>query len=115
MTFQPEEITLFQTRFEEGYDVGDDRYQHWVRMYHPERSQADSTLGKCRSQCSLSDPSVHREEPTSSTPISSNVWPHSSFLSRLLANRAPIVKYPVKYQIQEVEAECLLAQRISAI
>ena len=27
MAFDPDEIAIFQTRFEEGYDVGDDRYR----------------------------------------------------------------------------------------
>ena len=109
MVFDPDEIALVQTRFEEGYDVADDLW-----MYHPEYSQADSTLGTCRSHCSTSDPSVNRAEPTSSTQISSNVLPRSSFLSRLLADQAPIVKYPAKVSKSGMEAECSLAQRISA-
>ena len=34
--FSPEEIARFQVRFEEGYDLPDERYWQWVRMYHPE-------------------------------------------------------------------------------
>ena len=34
--FSPEEIARFQVRFEEEYDLPDERYWQWVRMYHPE-------------------------------------------------------------------------------
>ena len=33
--FSPEEIARYQACFEEGYDVPDEHYQQWVRMYHP--------------------------------------------------------------------------------
>ena len=35
--FSEKELCLFQTRFENGYDIdSDDRYNRWLRMYHPE-------------------------------------------------------------------------------
>ena len=34
--FTSEEISKFQHRFEEGFDVPDARYEHWLQMYHPE-------------------------------------------------------------------------------
>ena len=33
--FTESEHSLFQTRFEEGNDLGDDRYEMWKQMYHP--------------------------------------------------------------------------------
>ena len=36
MHFSVEEITRFQVRWEEDYDLPDQRYEEWVRMYHPE-------------------------------------------------------------------------------
>jgi len=35
-SFSTEEIALFQHRFEEGYDIHDDRYEQWLRIYHPD-------------------------------------------------------------------------------
>ena len=43
MTFDPEEIALYQTRFEEGYDLSDARYSCWLRMYHPEACMAENS------------------------------------------------------------------------
>ena len=35
--FSEKELCLFQRRFENGYDIdSDDRYNRWLRMYHPE-------------------------------------------------------------------------------
>ncbi|CAI8012617.1 hypothetical protein GBAR_LOCUS8090 [Geodia barretti] len=88
-TFEPEEMTLFQTRFEEGYDLGDERYESWLRMYHPEvRANQDD---ECTPEPSLSD-----SLPKTSTPVSGNIMPRSSFLSRVLADQAPSIKYPDK-------------------
>ena len=33
VTFDPDEIILFQKRFEEGYDVQDERYETWFNSY----------------------------------------------------------------------------------
>ncbi len=33
--FTPDEIALYQRRYEEGYDVPDARYASWLSMYHP--------------------------------------------------------------------------------
>ena len=63
-------------------------------MYHPECIQSDSSLGG--SQCSTSDSSVHGAELTTTTPIGKNISPHSSLLSRVVVDWAPIMKYPAK-------------------
>ena len=35
--FSDQELHFFQTWFEKGYDIdSDDRYNRWLRMYHPE-------------------------------------------------------------------------------
>ena len=31
-----EETVKYQHRFEEGYDIPDPRYEHWLALYHPE-------------------------------------------------------------------------------
>ena len=38
--FSTEEMSRFQVRFKEGYDVPDERYQKWVAMYHPQSASA---------------------------------------------------------------------------
>ena len=48
VSFSPEEIARFQVCFEEGYDLPDERYQQWVRMYHPESvCVRKSTILRC--------------------------------------------------------------------
>ncbi len=34
--FSAEEVARFRVRLQEGYDLPDQRYSQWVRMYHPE-------------------------------------------------------------------------------
>ena len=90
VTFDPDEITLFQKRFEEGYDVQDERYETWLKMYHP---GADQPI-QCTLDASLSDSDTIPN--TSSTVSSSNILLGSSVLSRVLTNKAPSLKYPDK-------------------
>ena len=89
-------MALFQRRYEEGYDVpGDDVYEEWVQMYHPEHQSpqfsvySDTSdernesisIAERQSQLESSVPSglsVDRTEPASSTPIShTNILPRS--------------------------------------
>ena len=90
-TFSPEEVALFQHRFEEGYDIHHDKYEHWLRMYHPE----------CNSPPSNSSPPQLDPGPPES-PDSPQVGEmvsfleHTSVLSRVLDKQAPQVKYPIK-------------------
>ena len=45
VSFTDEEVTLFQTRYENGYDIaGDDRYTQWLSMYHPGAVQSIQPL-----------------------------------------------------------------------
>ena len=62
MTFEPEEISLFQTRFEEGYDLEDERYESWLRMYHPEvrANQNEDVTHSCTSEPSFSDTAQYK-------------------------------------------------------
>ena len=78
-TFEQEEMTLFQTHFEEGYDLEDERYGSWLRMYHPEVRAKQEV--ECTPEPSLSD-----SLPKTSTPVSGNIMPRSSFFSRVLAD-----------------------------
>ena len=90
--FSPEEIARFQVRFEEEYDLPDERYRQWVRMYHPE----SPPLREHDSSSPPADP----ESPASQLhpiPLSEDenrTLPHSTFLSCLLSERVPQVKYP---------------------
>ena len=95
LTFTAEEIALFQTRFEEGYDLNDQRYRRWLRMYHPE-TKSPSSQGEDVNYLSTSEPSLTDACPTTSTPVSCNLLSHSSFLSKVLADQAPPIKYPDK-------------------
>ena len=110
--FDAEQMSLFQKRFEEGYDLpGDECYQQWLRMYHPEglssaspdlsiSSIVDDLPSRVESSSMQQFSSLSANplaEPASSIPIEeNNVLPHTSFLSRLLADRLPSIKYPTK-------------------
>ena len=48
VTFDAEEMALIQTRFEEEYDLEDERYHCWLQMYHP-----DTRAGSSREHLSL--------------------------------------------------------------
>ena len=41
--FSEEEVQLFQKRLEEGYDLHDERYDLWKRMYHPAEAHTASS------------------------------------------------------------------------
>ena len=42
--FSPEEETLFRTRYEEGYDLPDPRFQEWIVINHPKDSKSCSSM-----------------------------------------------------------------------
>ena len=42
--FSPEEETLFRTRYEEGYDLPDPRFQEWIAINHPKDSKSCSSM-----------------------------------------------------------------------
>ena len=72
VSFSPEEIGHFQVRFEEGYDLPDERYQQWVRMYHPESIHVRESTNPRHEPVSPPE-SVHVRESTSPScePVSS--------------------------------------------
>lgn len=80
--FSSEVIAKFEVRWEEGYDIPDQRYDEWVRLYNPEASQC------CRS----SNSSLHGESlplSPSHTSNSCSTLPHSTVLTHIIADQAP--------------------------
>ena len=71
--FEPQEMSLFQTCFEEGYDLEDERYESWLRIYHPEAG--GNHEDECTVECSPSETLQN-----TATPISVNLMPRSSLL-----------------------------------
>ena len=117
LSFSTEEIAKFQKRFEEGYDIPDERYDKWIEMYHPKSLAAkshESDGSRLQFDGSLSQPSTsegaedsesdspsHQSDsslPLPSTPEGANnacvTLPHTSVLSKLLAQQVPAIKYP---------------------
>ena len=106
--FESSEMEVYQRRYDEGYDIPDQRYQQWVKMYHSESPCIESSAPleptpaneiegirlDHSSDHEISSAFTEKSlEPASSTPYSSvNVLPRSSFLSRLLADKAPSLK-----------------------
>ncbi len=79
-----EEISKFQRRFEEGYDVPDARYEHWLQLYHPE-TKLSNEGSNCNPLSVSSDSSIqHRCE----------IKPPHSSLSKLLRSTTPKYKLP---------------------
>ena len=79
----PEEIAQYQVRFEEGYDVFDERYQQWMSMYHPDSITPDSPPVDL----------AHGISPLSSENKKSCSLLRSSVLARLLSEKVPQIKY----------------------
>ena len=89
--FSPNEIARFQVRFEEGYDIPDQRYEQWLQMYHPQ----DSLPPDLCTPPVEPDASVNLSlSTTSSCEDCCQSLPRSSDLAKLLADQAPTVKYP---------------------
>ena len=42
VSFTPEQIALFQTRYEEGYDLEDPTYSQWLKLNHPVAGATDT-------------------------------------------------------------------------
>ena len=42
--FTEEQMKLFEKRFEEGYDLQDEEYSAWVRIYHPEKTSPSPSV-----------------------------------------------------------------------
>ena len=82
-----EETSKFQRRFEEGYDVPDARYEHWLEVYHPEAKLSNEGSG----YNPLSQASVSSD---SSTQQHCRVNPPHTSLSRFLRSSTPKYKFP---------------------
>ena len=77
-------MTLFERRFEEGYDLKDDsRYNHWLRVFHPENLKIDL-------QFDLSEiPSVQSSDKV-------KALNHTTVLEKFLTDQQQSVKIPVE-------------------
>ena len=42
--FSPEKVALFQTRFEENYDLTDPEYVAWLKNFHPKADVSDTDV-----------------------------------------------------------------------
>lgn len=61
--FTSDEISKFQRRFEEGYDVPDAQYEHWLELYHPETKLSNEGSGyNPLSQASVSSDSSTQQQ-----------------------------------------------------
>ena len=68
LSFSEEEMFRYQRRYEEGYDItSDEKYNKWVKMYHPDHSVQDIA-----------------------------VLPNTTVLSKLIVNNEPKIKLPQK-------------------
>lgn len=82
--FTSEEISKFQHRFEEGFDVPDARYEHWLQMYHPE-AKLSNEGSSCNPLSVSSD---------SSTQHHCKIKPPHTSLSKLLGSSTSKYKLP---------------------
>ena len=114
VTFSTEEIATYQRRFEEGYDLPDEKYQKCLSMYHPETGTKSSTPlpdGSFLRQNSpendidyspLQNPSpqlcdffnLPRQSSVEEARGDYQMLLHTSVLSKLLYQQVPKVKYP---------------------
>ena len=85
--FSAEEIARFQVRWDEGYDLPDQRYEKWVRIYHPRESTHGSSSPLVDSDSSSQLSSTPEKEDSFRTP------PRSSVLAHILTEQAPTLKY----------------------
>ena len=69
-TFSEEEMIRYQRRFEEGYDIPDERYEMWLKLYHP----------VVRESTPLEDVTIHLS--------------HSSSMSQILSQKSLEIKVP---------------------
>ena len=114
--FTPEEMARFEHRYEEGYDIPDERYQKWLSLYHPDSltcerptvCQSDQGIGYGSSESydsptSPADAHAYQyqsehENPSQYPPYADRSHPkpleHTSVLSCVLTKNAPQIKCP---------------------
>ena len=65
--FSQEQIDLFKTRFEEGFDLDDSDYLKWREIYHPD--MCTNTISACSTEDVVSDasPSVSHSNPSAAS------------------------------------------------
>ena len=57
--FSAEEIKEFNVRYEEGYNIPDERYQAWLAVNHPELSSAEASTASGVSESSSTHVALH--------------------------------------------------------
>ena len=73
--FTEEEEAKFEKRFEEGYDISDERYESWKKMRHPKRLQTENFHSTIDTSCDVTS--------SDSTGLNSN---HDDATSSLKSN-----------------------------
>ena len=98
--FTPGEISLFERRFEEGYDLYDSKYDLWFSLNHESATicNPDSENPPHMFFESYSTPPSPQSatclSPEHSSPMQSVCLQHSSTLSRRIEHQPPCIQYP---------------------
>lgn len=58
VTFTPQQIALYQTRYDEGYDLEDPEYSAWLKIYHPKKVNTSPPTEVSVATSSMTDPQV---------------------------------------------------------
>jgi hypothetical protein len=91
--FTPEQIALFQTRYEEGFDLEDSEYAKWLRTYHPEDG-GSVVSGSSHGVSTASNPSLKTYDPGSSSSLPSSSSNPADTLSEILVLPKPKPRKP---------------------
>ena len=83
LSFTDEEMVRYERRYEERYDLPDERYEQWLQLYHP---QLDSQPKELTSTSTASD----CQESFDSTHLLS----YNSLMSKMLSQKIPEIKVP---------------------
>ena len=70
-------MDLFAKRYEEGYDLFDERYNLWLQKYHPADEVCKALFEEesevtCREQTICTEETISWEEPTTSREVSAS-------------------------------------------
>ena len=76
LDFSMEEELLFTRRFDEGYDVFDEKYVQWLKVHHPEKV-ASKNVVQLSANCLSSDTSQPTTNQLESCPAASETTLHS--------------------------------------
>ena len=110
--FTPEEISLFERRFEEGYNFYDSRYDLWLSLNHESATicNPNSENPPHLSFDSYSTPPLPHSatcwSPEHSPPMQSVCLQHSSTLSRMIEQQPPAMKPKTSARVLTSEENC---------